>query len=559
VDERPLKLRAETTFEGESERVPLGIVLVCITAVVGCSLVLLATNSSLVADGSYYVLSAIKSGQPCACAPGRQGINFVREGPLLIAVHQGVTNTYVLTVLEGIGFLIFPALVWGLALLHTRGSRVRFFLVVISCGLCFATMIFFSVSELTLALPLIVLASVLLTQPTPWSGTEATIAIISTGLLIFSHESILPCAVILAVLAGVRMRVRLNGTDARASIVVLVLAIAVLGAAVCTLVLWPNPNSNTFLNLPGSAVFLFLGAFCLIGWAVLFGSPFRHARLRWAFLVAAVPFTLYGVLLGIRGGPLAAYLTRGPCLTLVAALQLALLIDWVIRVKGLDAKNWTVRLSSGASVGAALFLVSVMVIPIVCGLRWSTLVGDFRHTITNRRGIVPATDIPTSAGTPYLWSWTNTTMSVILRSSTDNAVVENTMTPRLVPFPIASAQQQLPGAYRWTMSPALAPSLPATTSVLIPSSGATLSGNHALDASASANVTSLRFEVTGGPLHDHVVSLAARTLYGWIGDWNTTTVPNGSYTLRSVASTSGHIGALSSSVAINVKNPPTTS
>jgi len=303
----------------DSDNVSPGIALFCIAAVFGCSLVLLVTSTSLVGDGSAYLLSAIQTGQPFPRLPGRQGINFVREGPLLLAVHQGVTNTHVLTVLEGVGFLLFPALVWMLTIVHARGSRVRFTLVTISCSLCFATMIFFSVSELTLALPLVVLVSVLLTQPTPWSGLSAALAIVATGCLCFSHESLVPCAVILGVTALVRIRARLGTTDTRASIVVLALSVAVLGSAVCTLVLWPNRNSKTFLQLPQSTVFLYMGAFCLIGWAVLYGRPFGLSRLRWVLLVLAVPPTLSGIRLAITDGPLAAYWTRGSAVTLVAA------------------------------------------------------------------------------------------------------------------------------------------------------------------------------------------------------------------------------------------------
>jgi hypothetical protein len=65
--------------ESDADRVHGGIVVVSVTALLGCGLVLLGANSSLVADGSYYELLAIKTGQPCACAPGRQGINLLRE------------------------------------------------------------------------------------------------------------------------------------------------------------------------------------------------------------------------------------------------------------------------------------------------------------------------------------------------------------------------------------------------------------------------------------------------------------------------------------------------
>jgi streptogramin lyase len=102
---------------------------------------------------------------------------------------------------------------------------------------------------------------------------------------------------------------------------------------------------------------------------------------------------------------------------------------------------------------------------------------------------------------------------------------------------------------------------PPTTSVLIPSKGATLSGTTAtLDASAS-NATSVEFLLFGGTygLSGHLVGTTTLTLYGWIDSWNTTTVPNSSYVLVSVASGPGGTTA-SSGVSLTVNNsPPTTS
>ena len=96
---------------------------------------------------------------------------------------------------------------------------------------------------------------------------------------------------------------------------------------------------------------------------------------------------------------------------------------------------------------------------------------------------------------------------------------------------------------------------PPTTSVLIPSSGATLSGTAAtLDASAS-NATSVEFLLFGGTygFSGHLVGTATSTIYGWLDSWNTTTVPNGSYVLLSYASGPGG-NTVSSGVSITVKN-----
>jgi hypothetical protein len=100
---------------------------------------------------------------------------------------------------------------------------------------------------------------------------------------------------------------------------------------------------------------------------------------------------------------------------------------------------------------------------------------------------------------------------------------------------------------------------PPTTSVLLPSNGATQSGGTAtLDASASANVTSVSYELSGGAFNDQPISVATSTLYGWIAHWNTTTVPDGTYTLQSVASYANGQSTISAPITITVNNPPPT-
>ena len=99
--------------------------------------------------------------------------------------------------------------------------------------------------------------------------------------------------------------------------------------------------------------------------------------------------------------------------------------------------------------------------------------------------------------------------------------------------------------------------LPLQTAVLVPSNGATLSGSSAvLDASASgvSDVTGVQFVVSGGSITDEVVGTADPTLYGWIARWDTTKVPNGSYTLHSVATEVGGTMATSTGTTVTVKN-----
>jgi hypothetical protein len=96
---------------------------------------------------------------------------------------------------------------------------------------------------------------------------------------------------------------------------------------------------------------------------------------------------------------------------------------------------------------------------------------------------------------------------------------------------------------------------PSSTAVIIPSNDATVSGSsQVLDATASTGVTQVQYEITGGALTDSVIGTAAPTLYGWLALWNTTTVPNGTYALQSVATEDSNTKA-STPVSITVNNP----
>jgi len=93
-----------------------------------------------------------------------------------------------------------------------------------------------------------------------------------------------------------------------------------------------------------------------------------------------------------------------------------------------------------------------------------------------------------------------------------------------------------------------------STSVVSPSDGATESGTSALlDASATSGVTGVSYELTGGTLTNQVVATATETFFGWAALWDTTSVPNGTYTLQSVATYSG--GTVTSApITITVTN-----
>jgi hypothetical protein len=97
-----------------------------------------------------------------------------------------------------------------------------------------------------------------------------------------------------------------------------------------------------------------------------------------------------------------------------------------------------------------------------------------------------------------------------------------------------------------------------STTVLVPSSGAPITGTPVLDASASdssSSVTQVKFYLTGGSLNHQLIGSGTATLYGWISDsWNSTTVADGTYTLQSQATDSAGVLGTSDPVTVSVAN-----
>jgi len=98
----------------------------------------------------------------------------------------------------------------------------------------------------------------------------------------------------------------------------------------------------------------------------------------------------------------------------------------------------------------------------------------------------------------------------------------------------------------------IASAAPLSTTVVVPSNGATVSGTQVvLDAITSSGVTQVQFELTGGT--GSVVVTATPTFYGWLTEWDSSTVANGTYSLQSIATSSGGQTSTSPEISITVK------
>jgi hypothetical protein len=97
---------------------------------------------------------------------------------------------------------------------------------------------------------------------------------------------------------------------------------------------------------------------------------------------------------------------------------------------------------------------------------------------------------------------------------------------------------------------------PPTTSLVKPPAGETLRGNVFLLATASDffGISKVEFILNGQNGHSTILSPGAKIPYGWLGAWDTRTVPDGAYSIRSIAYAPGGLTGGSHWTAVRIAN-----
>jgi hypothetical protein len=199
--------------------------------------------------------------------------------------------------------------------------------------------------------------------------------------------------------------------------------------------------------------------------------------------------------------------------------------------------------------------------PKTCAPLWSYSVGGFGGSPSVANGLVfigggggsgndleafDANGVTNCSGTPKVCTplWSGVTGTPLVNSvAIANGKVYLSDIPN---FELGSDSH----LYAWVLPP-------PNTEIVLPKNKANIKGTQVLSAGSSPGVTSLQFEISGGPsnVHDQDIGTTADpTIYGWLSSWDTTTVPNGTYTLQSVASYGGEVSGTSAPITITVNN-----
>ncbi len=124
---------------------------------------------------------------------------------------------------------------------------------------------------------------------------------------------------------------------------------------------------------------------------------------------------------------------------------------------------------------------------------------------------------------------------------------------------LAAEGYQLYAAKKFKGSQLLTFGAPAlATKMLLPPSGATLSGTHALLFASAASIdvkrATVRFVLSSRSLSKRVIGIAKLNFYGSSLNWDTTGVPNGTYQLQSVITNLLGRSTCSTPISIRVRN-----
>ena len=426
-------------------RVPTPALVIVCAALVAASLAMAFQSLALAGDGAFYLLRIIATGEVFGTQERYLG-NLVRQAPALLGVHAGVTNTYALSLLFGVGQIVFLAVVWSLAIVLSRADRVAFTAVAGAAGICAGTTWFFSVSEAVFATSLTALVAVLLWREGAWTWAHAIVALVASFVLVATYEAAFVTGALLAAWAGWRAYRATPSLERYACAAVAALStLSVLVAAQGIREPTSPAHSRSLLysvtSLDPWPLYLATAGLALF---VAGMRPWLPRSARWALL--GLGATALGIgAAGLDISTQAAFAARGGASLVVFALQLALLLDWATRGRTHARGEPDARLLAIP----ILFVVAILVANGSALRSWSGSLDAFQREVEAAAAPTDAHLVLPANRRDVLWNWTIPSLSLLVRTRPDASVLFVPYETGYVPFAPEDARSQIDDAYTW--------------------------------------------------------------------------------------------------------------
>jgi hypothetical protein len=427
--------------------VPVLVVLTVCAALVVTAAVMTATAIALTADGPFNLVRLIATDEVFATHARYLG-SLIRQAPALAGIRAGVTDTYWLAVLLGVGYLVFPAVVWSGALVFTRTDARAFAAVAITAGVTAVATWFCSVSESVFAVALTGLVSVLLWRSKQWRWGVTLLACMASLILIASYETALLTSTVLGLWAIARCRAAPTRLERAGCAFIALSSAAAIVVGVSGSFTGPNDsNSQSFAYFVVSLEPTRIYAALICGLVVIAGFLVSDRRLQMLLFTGG----LVGALLATAGLEMTAstaYAARGAAVIAVFGLQIFLALLWRRRADPAELGTVPPVQARWALVVPVIF-VALMCIANVRALDgWSRGLAAFRDEVDAARGLVYIDDVVPPDRRQAVWSWTGPSLSLVVRSSPQGGILVDRH-PGFVPFAPRDARSQIPDDYTW--------------------------------------------------------------------------------------------------------------
>lgn len=401
---------------------------------------------ALAADGAFQLVRVLATGDVYGLGGRILGAG-THQGAVVLASRAGVTDTYLLTALLGVGQIMIPALAWSLAILLSRSDALVCAAVAMVAGLSAGATWFVNVSEIVLAAPLGVLVAVLLWRPEAWRWRHALLAVSASVILVASYETAVLTGAVLAVWAAWRTRSATTVAETAGCIWVSALAVLSVVVAVAGTTTGANPtHAQSFLYF----VVLFepwpfyLGLVA-IGLFVAARGPWLRERARTPLLVASVCGLTVSVA-SLEPGVVTAFKARGGAAVAGLALISFLAFRWA------SERDGTVREPARPdwllTALPLLFVASMAVANAQPMQSWSQSLEAFRFEVDRTQGVVVASESLPAERHDVLWGWTASSLSLLVRRDASTGVLVD-RDPVLVPFSPTAAHEQIDESFAW--------------------------------------------------------------------------------------------------------------
>jgi hypothetical protein len=432
--------------EGMERRpLPSGIVAALCVLLVALASAMTWSAVALAADGAFQLVRVLATGDVYGLGTRIIGAG-AHQGAVVLASRAGVTDTFVLTALLGVGQIMVPALAWSLAIVLSRSDALTCAAVAMVAGLSAGATWFVNVSEIVLAAPLGVLVAVLLWRPASWGWRHALLAASACVILVASYETALLTGTALALWAAMRARSASTAAEKLGCIAVASLSALSVGVAVAGMTSGANPTHAQSLLyfivlLDPWPFYVALGAIALF---VLARGPWLHGWPRDVALYVSLA-ALALAALNLEPGVVTAFKARGGAAVASFALIAFLAACWIsprARRHAAPRHDWLLA-------ALPLLFVAAMTAANAQPVRsWHQSLEAFRLEVDRTHGVALAADSLPAERRDVLWGWTASSLSLVVRGEAGKGVLVD-HNPLVVPFQPASADRQIDEAFAW--------------------------------------------------------------------------------------------------------------